>query len=83
MSLRPKTPTHKTPRPIVVKIRDLARAGISVRLRNQTPTPSKKPVASLKLLLLCLKPKLCVVQSTMAGRAKRRETRKPMWSGIE
>lgn len=76
-------PTHKTLRPIATKIKSFARVETSVRLRSPTPTPSRKPVVSLKLLLLCLKPKFCVVQSTMDGRARRRETGKPMWSEME
>jgi len=75
-SLRPKIPIHRTLRPIAAKIRSFKGVGISIRLRSSTPTPSRKPVASLRLLLLCLKPKLCVVQSTIDGKAKRKESRK-------
>ena len=83
MSLRPKIPAHTTLRAIVTAIRSFKRFGISVRLRTPTPNPSRRPVVSLKLLLLCLKPKLCVIQSTMDGKAKLRETGRPIWSGIE
>jgi len=82
-SLRPRTPVDKTPTPMVIRIRYFARAGIPVRLKTPTPRPSRKPVRSLKLFLLCLRFRLCVVQSMMDGRARTRETERPRWKGIE
>jgi hypothetical protein len=63
-------------------IRSFARDDISVRLKIRTPTPSRKPVTILTGLLLSLRPTLCVIQSTIAGRANMRAMINPVWNGI-
>jgi hypothetical protein len=54
----------------------------SVKLKSRTPTPSRKPVTILKGLVLSLRPTICVIQSTTAGRANKRARINPVWIGI-
>jgi len=63
-------------------IRNFSRDERSVKLKNRTPTPSRKPVTILNWLVLSLRPTICVIQSTTAGRANIRAMINPVWIGI-
>jgi hypothetical protein len=67
---------------MVDTIRSFARDDMSVRLKVRTPMPSRKPVTILTGLLLSLRPTLCVIQSTIAGRANMRAMINPVWNGM-
>jgi len=54
----------------------------SVKLKSRTPKPSRKPVTILNWLVLSLRPTICVIQSTTAGRANKRARINPVVIGI-
>lgn len=69
------------PIPHPVKIPTLLRSEPSDKLRDTIPIPLRNPVIDLKLLVLCLAPQLCVVQSIIVGKNKRNALRTPMERG--
>ena len=72
-----------TPSMIVIKTPVLISIELLVILRKQTPTPSKKPVTTLIVLLLSRNLRFCEVQSSIDGKVNRKESIKPSSKGTK